>query len=382
MKKLLIITDMYPYDSNPVAGVFVQHQARYLSAYYLVKVVATRFADSSMIEVSMDKGSEITRVGFRQLKFFPLNTFRYILKVLPLVRGILRDWKPDIVHVHDCRHIPELFALRRVLVGFLGRKFLTAHNCKTLPGLAETKLHALAYRSTVRAAYSFWTHIFFVNERLRQALGQYMTIPYSSVIGNALPETLEQEVPDELLEWLSPGSFNIISAGNLVPAKGFDILTEAVVNIVKQGIRVRLTIVGEGPDRPSLEKQIKAVGMNGVIRLTGAIRNDVLRSYYQHFDAFALPSYSETFGIVYLEAMYSGIPVVGVLGQGIDGIIEDRVSGLLVKPKQVSDLEDKLLWLIDHPDDRVKMALAGKQLVEENYMMDSLIAKLRAEYEA
>lgn len=382
MKKLLIITDMYPYEANPVSGVFVRQQVNYLKDFYQVKVVAAQFTSSLKISNLQDNGIELISIQYPQLRFFPLNIINYCRYALPHIRKVIAEWKPDIIHVHDCRHVPELISLHRVLKAFPGKTFLSAHNTKTLPNLAETNLHALIYKATLKAAYAHFTHIFFVNERLQRNLAKLVPLKSSSVIGNALPEDREVSVPEAYTQWLGKDEFKIIAAGNLVKTKGFCYLLHAVENLIKQGQSIQLMIVGEGPERASLEALIRKLKLHDQIMLTGALDNAILRSLYKGFDAFVLPSFSETFGIVYLEAMQAGLPVVGIKGQGIDGIITEGISGLLAKPKQVTDLIEKILWLMENPEARQTMAAKGKKLVEESYRMPQLIARIREQYEA
>lgn len=382
MKKLLIITDMYPYEANPVSGVFIRQQVNYLNDFYQVKVVAAQFTNSLKISEMQDKGVETVSILYPQLRFFPLNILNYYRFALPHVRKVITEWNPDLIHVHDCRHIPELISLHRILKDFPGKCFLTVHNTKTLPSMAETGLHALIYKATLKAAYAHFTHIFFVNERLQRNLAKLVLLKSSSVIGNALPQVSEVDVPEELTKWLSRDGFKIITAGNLVKSKGYGYLIRAVESLSKQGHKMQLTIVGEGPERSSLEALIGKLKLQDQVKLTGALDNTLLRSLYKYFDAFILPSYSETFGIVYLEAMQAGLPVVGIKGQGIDGIITEGISGLLAKPQQATDLIEKILWLQEHPDAAKAMALQGKKLVETNYQMPQLIARIREQYEA
>jgi len=106
-----------------------------------------------------------------------------------------------------------------------------------------------------------------------------------------------------------------------------------------------------------------------------------LRNMYPLFDAFILPSYSETFGIVYLEAMAAGIVTVGVRGQGIDGVIKHGDNGLLVEPKSIKSIEQQIRWIINHPMEAKSIALAGKIMVDRDFRMEQLCDRIRSVYE-
>lgn len=382
MKKLLIISDMYPYATNPVSGVFVQQQVQHLLPYYEVQVVATRFPAPHKFERVLDGGIMQTKIEFPQLRFLPLTVINYWRYVLPSIRKLLKEWQPDIIHVHDCRHIPELLALSGILRRFQGKKILTVHNSKTLPEYAETWLHAFVYRLTLKRSYAPWTHVFCVNERLRQSLQKYVPLSRSSNLGNALPDLPEMPVPVELTDWLRSDSCKIIAVGNLKRTKGFDLLIRAAAKLIQNHYTLQIMILGSGPEHSRLEALIHSMGLQEQIRMTGTLINPLVRNLYSYFDAFALPSYSETFGIVYLEAMSAGLPIIGVQGQGIDGIAKEGVSGLFIRPQSLADLTAKIRWLIEHPLERAVIGQAGREIVERDFRMDGLIAKIREQYEA
>jgi len=382
MKKLLVITDMYPDSENPIAGIFVQQQVEALLPFYHVRVLASYFPAKPRVAESTDRGYILTYIYFKQRPFFPLMVATYRENVLPNLEKIIADWQPDLIHVHDCRHLPELFALSSALKSFPGRKLLTVHNVKTLPEKAETWYLKLIYHSTLRQAYSPWHHVFCVNDRLRQRLKSYVALERSSNIGNAVAEAEDQEVPESLVQWLKADSFKIISVGNLIRSKGFDLLLRAVYELDWQGFDLQVMIVGNGSEQERLQELINRLKLQSVVKLQPALPNAILRNLYCHFDAFVLPSYSETFGIVYLEAMNAGLPVIGVRGQGIDGIVEEGISGLLALPQDVSDLTAKIGWLLRNPTAAKELGKQGKILVESRFRLGQLICKLREQYEA
>ncbi|MBW6514534.1 MAG: glycosyltransferase [Candidatus Syntrophosphaera sp.] len=382
MKKLLIITDMYPHEAKTASGTFVQMQAEHLANWYEVKVVATFFPAEHKVVASREQNYELVSIDWPVRVFFPLNALNYRRHALPAIRKVIREWEPDLIHVHDCRHLPELFCLSRALRKLPGRKFLSVHAVKTLPEMAETPLHAVFYRLALGSAYRGWDHVFCVNEGLRQRLGKYVPLSRSSNIGNAVTAIPDREVPRELVDWLHPGSFKIISVGRLVESKGFDLLIKAAAGLIRQGHDLQVMIVGEGREKAALARLVEQLGLSGSVRVTGALDNPLVRNLYGFFDTFALPSYRESFGVVYLEAMSAGIPIVGVKGQGIDGIVEDGSTGVLTPPQSLPELEKALLWLRQHPEEAQEIARKGRELAQRDYGMDALIAKLRERYEA
>ena len=168
--------------------------------------------------------------------------------------------------------------------------------------------------------------------------------------------------------------------GNLIKSKGFDLLIEAVSELRLDGKDIDLTIIGVGAEKHNLQKLINKYELNEHIRLLGMLNHDVVMNLYKYFDAFVLPSWSETFGLVYLEAMLAQIPVIGVKGEGIDGVIIDSVNGFLVKPKNIFSLKNKILELQDEKY-RAEIAYNGYKTVINNYTLEKIMKKIKGIYE-
>lgn len=382
MKKLLVITDMYPDAANPISGIFVWHQVKELAKRYQVKVVASYFPAPCHEQYSEDSGYPLHYIYFPQPKFFPLTVLTYRRCVLPKVQQLIQDWQPDLIHVHDCRHLPELYVLSHILNGFAGKAFLTVHNAKTLPEKAGRFYLKPFYALSLKSAYSVYDHIFCVNDRLRLRLAPLSGEKRISTLGNAISAFNPVELPSYLTDWLQEGNYKLLSVGNLVATKGFDLLLRAVDELERGGHKLQLLIIGSGAEHGRLIRLRDRLGLSGAVRIEAAQPNDVVRSLYHHFDAFVLPSFSETFGIVYLEAMSSGVPVIGVKGQGIDGVAHDGVTALFCEPRSVKDLVSKIRLLIQNPGLAARIATKGKALADKEFRLEDLIQKLIEHYEA
>ncbi len=384
MKKVLIITDMFPDKFNPVSGIFVRHQVDELTKRYEIRVVATSFPHRREMITSQFSSYEVSYVFYPLLGGFFLSAIpQYRRLAIPIVKQTVESWGPDIIHVHDCRHIPELWLLSRCLTGYLAKKFLTVHNVRTHPGMIADSTFKWFYRITLPSAYSGWNHIFTVNDKLKTTLSAYAGNTPVSVIGNAVspsPQS-DKDIREEYRILTAPGCFNIISAGNLKAEKGFDCLIKAVSELKKNGKSIRLVIVGDGPEKENLSRLISSLDLGNDVLLAGQMENSSLRQIYTLFDAFVLASYSETFGIVYLEAMSAGLPAVGIRGQGIDGVIRHGENGLLARPRDVSDLVAQIRFLMLNKPEAGAMAARGKQLVDQDYQLSGLIERIAGVYE-
>jgi colanic acid/amylovoran biosynthesis glycosyltransferase len=171
-------------------------------------------------------------------------------------------------------------------------------------------------------------------------------------------------------------SFNVTSVGNLTHAKGHRILIEAVTQLVGKGRRVHLRLVGEGPDRSTLESRISDCGLFDTVSLEGTLNQDQLRALYRESDAFALASLAEGVPVVLMEAMAMEIPCVATRITGIPELIENEINGLLVEPSNAGQLAAAIAELMDNPDLYRRIATAGRRKIIEEYNLSKNVALL------
>lgn len=160
---------------------------------------------------------------------------------------------------------------------------------------------------------------------------------------------------------------NLLCVGRLVPAKGQHILIEACVRLKKEGFRFMLTVVGEGPDRESLEQSAAAGDLDGFVTFTGVLGQDKVREYYDKADLFVLASFAEGVPVVLMEAMAKEIPVISTRITGIPELIEHEKDGLLATPGDIEDLAAQIKKLILEPDLRSEFGKAGRRKVLSLY---------------
>ena len=108
----------------------------------------------------------------------------------------------------------------------------------------------------------------------------------------------------------APETFEILCVGRLVPTKGQRILIDALGHLVRAGRPVRLTLVGGGPERGSLEQHAARQGLAEHVTFTGAVNQDAIQTLYAAADIFALASFAEGIPVVLMEAMALEIPCV------------------------------------------------------------------------
>ena len=172
------------------------------------------------------------------------------------------------------------------------------------------------------------------------------------------------------------GTFEVLCVGRLVPAKGQHVLLAALARLVDDGRTLRLRLVGDGPDRASLERDVEARGLGAHVVFEGAVNQDGIRDAYARADVFALASFAEGIPVVLMEAMAMELPCVTTWIAGIAELIRDSQDGLLVAPADPEALAAAIARLMDRPELRAELGRQGRKRVLERYCLEPNIARL------
>ena len=131
----------------------------------------------------------------------------------------------------------------------------------------------------------------------------------------------------------------IVFIGNLLDVKGVDILIHAL-NILEDNISISCDIYGDGKNKKKCQAMVNALSLANVVKFKGFINNDILPRYLKKYSFLVLPSRYETFGIVLIEAMACGIPVIATKVGAIPEIVASDEVGILVKPNSPEALAE------------------------------------------
>ncbi len=190
-----------------------------------------------------------------------------------------------------------------------------------------------------------------VSSMLKKRLQQHFNVD-AVVIPNVIGSDFRVVAPP-----IAHDKVKFVSIGNLIESKAYDILIAAfsMANLPKDSWQ--LDIIGAGDVKKTLLYQIKELGLNANINLLGGKTKKEIVDCLRKSDIFVLPSRSETFGVVYIEAMSQGLPVIATRCGGPEDIINDK-NGLLVPVDDVDVLADAIKYMFDHYKqyDRKKIA--------------------------
>lgn len=169
------------------------------------------------------------------------------------------------------------------------------------------------------------------------------------------------------------GVFRILCVASFEEVKGHQYLVEACKLLAQRGVDFICHLVGYGPLRQQIEKQIAAEGLQNKFKIHGGLpRNEVL-NLYREADVFILPSVitkngkKEGIPVVLMEAMCTCLPVISSRMSGIPELVQDGAAGILVEPRDAAGLADALQRLHAQPQLRAKMGKAGREYVLEQF---------------
>ena len=304
-------------------------------------------ADGPRTEREVSGGIPVTRVGTRlTLASASFN---------PGMARAIRRAGADVVHFHHPNPTGALsYFASRVRAPLVVTYHSDIVRQKVLGPMVSPLVHALLRRAGAIIASS--PQYAASSAVLRRHAARVRVLPFGI-------DTAEfQQVDSAMVERIRAehGPRIVFAAGRLVYYKGFDVLVRAM-----RAVDARLLIAGSGPLRDELRALAGARGVDDRVTLLGAVPD--LRPYYHAADVFALPAVasSEAFGIVQMEAMACGVPVVNTsLDTGVPFVSLHGETGLTVPPRDASALAAALSTLLDAPGLRRRLGQGARRRVE------------------
>lgn len=162
-----------------------------------------------------------------------------------------------------------------------------------------------------------------------------------------------------------------------VPKKGIDVFINSLIRLKRQRYEFQVVIGGDGPEKNNLVKLINTQGLQAEVKFIGWVENKT--NFFDNIDIFVLPSLHEPFGIIILEAMANGVPVVATKTEGPAEIIRDPLDGLLCDINSSQDLTKKIAYLIDNPSLAKRFTHSSYLRLSENYDI-KIVSKLLSSY--
>jgi glycosyltransferase involved in cell wall biosynthesis len=209
------------------------------------------------------------------------------------------------------------------------------------------------------------------------------------IVPNGVSEEFLRPLPDDQGKLkaslgIEPGQHVVGLVSSLVAHEGIGTLLEAVKILGDRGVRTRALIVGDGPERPALQRQAAALGIDAIF--PGRVPMSQVRAYHAVLDAFVVPRTPDRVcqlvtPLKPVEAMASGLPVVVSGVRALSEIVNDKVTGLVSAPLDPVALADALSGLLDNPDLRAELGANAREWVARDRTWAHNAARYREAYE-
>jgi teichuronic acid biosynthesis glycosyltransferase TuaC len=178
---------------------------------------------------------------------------------------------------------------------------------------------------------------------------------------------------------VAAGPVKIVTICELIRLKNIDKVILAVGKF-ENTVQLTYTIIGRGPEKQRLQDLVADNELQGRIHFIEHIPHDQIADELYKYDIFVMPSYVETFGRVYFEAMAMGIPIICAKNSGIYGYFKEGDEGFSVDHRNIEDISNLLRYLITHPDERLQVGRQGQKMVE-NFTWDRIAGVLHERYQ-
>ncbi len=317
-----------------------------------------------------------TRELHLQCEIIP-EGFRLDPRVIPWLRRIAAQYAPDIIQTHS---VKSHFLLR---MSNLWRRYpwIAFHHGYTRPNYRMELYNRLDRWSLRKAARVLTVTNAF--ERELHAAG----VPKEriTVLHNAIPAAWSEGLPQEEVWQLrdslaGEGAILLLSVGRLSQEKAHIDLIAAIQELSQRNskLRVRLVLVGEGPERHHLELTAKRLKVN--VKFVGQVKD--VRPYFAAADIFVLPSHSEGSPNVLLEAMAAGVPIIATNVGGVPEMVTAEKTALLTPARDPEALSKAIERMLKTEDLARKLSAAARERVQTHYSPQARTRQLARVYES
>lgn len=413
MHILIIPSEEYIPKHAPTAGIFQHDQAKILQQHgHQVGVLSFSFKYSitNLLNVLVGKKIKFTK------ELSPFNALKQLIKkIISPYKSSLTTEVIDNIRVLRCdgfigterKLTPTvlynlwttygMFALQEYIKQYGKPDVIHAHNmiyAGLMAAYIKPKYNIPVVVTEHSSQYAMEDILHFLREKLNDAfylvdamyavspkLIELLTTKFSETSKQIqwLPNVLDpifENTPITLTTTKKTTTFKVLNIGNLIPLKGQQELIKSFVTVFKD-VDATLTIAGEGYLKVELQHLINSLGVKEKVSLIGLIPREEVITQLDNCNLFVLPSHYETFGVVLIEALSRGIPVISTYCGGPECIVTKN-NGILVTPKNEDELANALLKMYNTYTQYDRVTLRNECL--SLYGRDSFYKKIIAIY--
>ena len=386
--KVLVISHMYPSVFNEITGIFVHEQVKALINKGIeVQVVSpipwTPFPinclSSKWKKYSAVPGKTVydginiwypRYVTFPRAWFFVSSGQRMYLGIKEVVKKIYQEFQFDLIHAHVA--LPDGYAGMKVAQKYKKPLIVTIHGQDLQQSIFKSK----KCKKNIEKTINFSEKTIVVSKKLKKISENNLQLSSNKikVVSNGINmRDVYTEKNKNIQEY--NGKKIIFSVSHLIKTKGIDLNIKAIAKLKQKYPGIIYLITGKGKEKKKLEKLIKELSLQNMVIFIGEVSHYKVMEYMASCEIFSLPSWNEGFGVVYLEAMAQGKPVIGCRGEGIEDFVEHGKTGMLVESKDVDSLVQTIDYLLSNPDEAQAIGERARKLVLENYTWEKSAEK-------
>ena len=293
---------------------------------------------------------------------FDINQTRTLTE-MRFLSALVRRYRPDILHFH---YPSSYISLKDVLAARFGGAVCTS----SIHGISNWKHGPHIDKLSTRAASRLCRAVTANGQATAQALRFAGVKRNIHLIGGGvpLPLTLPAKAEARKRLGLPSDGFIVAAAGRLVRQKRIAEVLQAAAAVRASGRPLQVIVAGDGPRRGPLTDLARTLDVP--TRFFGHLSR--MDDFYASAEVFALPSEKESFGLVYVEAGLHGLPSIGAHGGGVDEVIENGVTGFLVRLDTPSEIADALIQLYDSPAKRRVMGDAARHRAQTRFSVQQM----------
>ena len=378
--KVLVISHMYPSSFNEIGGIFVHEQVKALVAKgveiqvvspvpwtpFPVNYLSSKWKKYGAVpERTVYEGINIwypRYITFPRAWFFASSGQRMYLGIKDVVAKIYKEFQFDLIHAHVA--LPDGYAGMKVAQKYKKPLIVNIHG----QDFQQTIFKNNKCKKNIEKIINFSEKTIVVSKKLNKIGENNLQISSNKikVVSNGINRNdIYIKINKNFKEYKDKKI--ILSVSTLKRTKGIDLNIKAIEQLTKEYSNLIYLIIGHGAERVNLKKLIDELKIQNIVKFIGKVSHRKVMEYLDFCDVFSLPSWNEGFGIVYLEAMAQGKPVIGCQGEGIEDFVENGKTGLLVKPKDVDSLAKALGFLLSNIDEAKIIGERAQKVVLENY---------------
>jgi glycosyltransferase involved in cell wall biosynthesis len=413
--RIVIVTDTYVPEVNGVVTAIATHTRLLAERGHEVLIIAPRYGEH------VDRPQQgIAIERYPAFSFVTNKATRVALPAIASVTRKIKAFEPDLVHVHTplslgvvgllaakALRLPIVQTYHTYIPDFM--QYLEISRLLGIDTLQERVVNSIVFERVLESG--LWQRIVKSRALIETGLDDFAEawLGITAAVNQSTPEltarlawrytrllynrsdlvltpsvTLKRELMRHgvtaPVDHLSNGidlalvrvkesyvrSGRLVHAGRLGYEKNVDVVVKAFARTLAHGTDTMLDIVGDGPARESLERLVARLGIEDRVRFRGFVARDELVQRYHEYDAFITASTIETQGIVLLEAMAAGLPVVGVRALAIPEIVRTGRSGIVVAPGDIQSLARAIERLESDDSLRERMGSAARSDVQRH----------------